>query len=144
MNEEAKQQITHERHMKKMWRAFYIIVAIAFVFTVFVWVKSIPPPNGKYDTFASCIASSGATFYGAWWCPHCQAQKAEFGDAVKNLPYIECFVPNSTSQQTPACIAKGIEHYPTWYFADGSSSTGELDLPTLSQKTNCPLPTSTN
>jgi len=34
MNEEAKQQITHERHMKKMWRAFYIIVAIAFVFTV--------------------------------------------------------------------------------------------------------------
>ena len=45
---------------------------------------------GKYDAFAQCLANNGATFYGAYWCPHCQATKALFGRSAKKLPYVEC------------------------------------------------------
>jgi thiol-disulfide isomerase/thioredoxin len=37
-----------------------------------VWVYTSP---GKYDEFAKCLTDNGAKFYGAFWCPHCQAQK---------------------------------------------------------------------
>ena len=143
MKEEAREQLAHQRHMKKLNRAIYIVVAAAVVLGVYIWVVNIPPPNGKYDAFASCIASSGTKFYGAFWCPHCQAQKAEFGDSERLLPYVECSLPDG-SGQTQICIDKGIQEYPTWYFPNGSSSTGALSLETLSEKTGCPLPTSTN
>jgi thiol-disulfide isomerase/thioredoxin len=142
MQEAHQQELAHKRHMRKLMRAIYILAAIGVVLAVYLWVISIPPPNGKYDAFASCIASSGTKFYGAFWCPHCQAQKAEFGDSARLLPYIECSTPDANGQ-TQVCISKGIQEYPTWYFPDGSSSTGALSLETLSQKTNCPLPTST-
>ncbi len=116
MKEEARNEMAHKRHMQKMWRAFYIIVAIAILVSVYFWVKSIPPAPGKYDTFASCIASSGATFYGAFWCPHCQATKALFGNSSRLLPYVECS-PNGPSQpQAQVCTDKKVTQYPTWYF----------------------------
>jgi hypothetical protein len=142
MKEETKRDLAHERHMQKMRRLIYILAAAAAILAVYIWVTHIPPPNGKYDAFASCIASSGTQFYGAFWCPHCQDQKAEFGNSARLLPYIECSTPDAQGQ-TQICINKGIKSYPTWYFADGSSSTGALSLETLSQKTGCPLPTST-
>ena len=43
---------------------------------------------GKYDNLAQCINNSGAKFYGAFWCPHCQATKAMFGKSAKLLPYV--------------------------------------------------------
>jgi hypothetical protein len=142
MKEEAKQELAHRRRTRKMMRAVYILAALAVVLGAYLWAVNIPPPNGMYDPFAQCIASSGAKFYGAFWCPHCAQQKAEFGDAVKFLPYVECSNPDATAQ-TQVCIDKGIQEYPTWYFADGASSTGVQTLQQLSQKTNCPLPTST-
>jgi len=39
---------------------------------------------GTYDTLAQCIADSGAKFYGAFWCPHCQNQKQAFGSAANH------------------------------------------------------------
>lgn len=37
---------------------------------------------------------AGAHMYGAFWCGHCQEQKAMFGkQAQADLPYVECF-PN--------------------------------------------------
>jgi len=88
---------------------------------------------------AQCIQDSGAKFYGAFWCPHCQAQKKMFGGAAKLLPYIECSLPDGKTR-TAECIEKEIESYPTWIFADGSRETGELPLATLSEKTGCELP----
>jgi hypothetical protein len=109
------------------------------VISGFIYFKNIPPPPGKYDAFAKCIAQTGTKFYGAFWCPHCAAQKAMFGDAEQYLPYTECSLPDE-SGQTQVCIDKDIKVYPTWYFPDGSSSTGVTDLATLSTKTGCALP----
>ncbi len=94
---------------------------------------------GKYDTFAQCLTEKGAVFYGAFWCPHCQAQKKLFGSSVKLLPYVECSTLDGNGQ-TQICIDKGVKSYPTWEFADGSRLNGEIPLSELSEKTSCPLP----
>lgn len=93
----------------------------------------------KYDQFAQCIKDSGAIFYGAFWCPHCKAQKDMFGDSVKLLPYVECSTPDGKSQ-LPVCTTKGVQSYPTWAFANGDKLTGEVSLADLSEKTGCVLP----
>lgn len=93
---------------------------------------------GKYDDFAQCIKDSGATFYGAFWCPHCQDQKKIFGKSAKLLPYIECSLPRGQGQ-TQNCIDKKIEGYPTWEFKDGTRATDVFSLQELAEKTSCPL-----
>ncbi|MBX4199181.1 hypothetical protein KW800_02860 [Candidatus Parcubacteria bacterium] len=114
------------------------VVAVVFVALV-VWLIVTPGKTGKLDSLATCIKDSGATFYGAFWCPHCQATKALFGSSQKLLPYIECSNPDGQSQNA-VCNAAKIESYPTWQFRDGSRITGEQTLKTLAEKTNCPLP----
>jgi hypothetical protein len=115
-----------------------IIFALIIVGVSVYAVKGKNSGPGQLDAFASCLKDSGATFYGAFWCPHCQAQKALFGKSVKLLPYVECSNPDGKSQNA-TCNAKGIEGYPTWVFPDGSRLTGEQTLETLSSKTNCPI-----
>ncbi len=100
---------------------------------------SAPVVPGKYDAFAQCLKDKGAVFYGAFWCPHCQAQKELFGSSVKFLPYVECSTPDG-NYQTQECTDKNITGYPTWVFADGSILSGEIPLQQLAEKTFCPLP----
>ncbi|MGC9599219.1 MAG: hypothetical protein ABSE18_02425 [Minisyncoccia bacterium] len=131
-----------ERQTKRVRRATWIFIAIAAALSVFLYLKNLPPPNGTYDAFAKCIASTTTKFYGAFWCSHCEDQKREFGNAAQYLPYIECSTPDG-SGETKACQDAGITEYPTWYFPDGSSSTGVQSPQMLSQKTGCPLSMST-
>lgn len=97
--------------------------------------------SAKYDEFSMCLADKGAKFYGAFWCPHCQAQKKMFENSDK-LPYIECSTPDG-KDQTNACKEAGVESYPTWIFGDGERMTGEIALETLAEKTGCELPVET-
>lgn len=101
---------------------------------------SIPP--GTYAPLAQCLTDAGAVFYGAFWCPHCQAQKRLFGDAADLLPYVECSTPDGEGQ-LPICAEAEIKSYPTWVFADGTRLSGEVPLATLAEKTNCILPPAT-
>ncbi|MBX4189069.1 hypothetical protein KW785_00555 [Candidatus Parcubacteria bacterium] len=103
------------------------------------WLIVTPGKGGKLDAFATCLKDQGAKFYGAFWCPHCQAQKALFGRSAKLLPYIECSTPNGNSQNQVCNDAK-IESYPTWEFSDATRLTGEQTLAELSSKTSCVLP----
>ena len=120
----------------------FVIAIVVIVGLVVFFANGGSSSTGPDLTlFAQCIKNSGATFYGAFWCPHCAATKRMFGDAVKYLPYVECSTPDGQGQ-TQVCIDKGIKSYPTWYFADGSTESGELTLQELSAKTNCPLPQS--
>ena len=142
MDKETPREIPRERKAQKFKIAMYIAVAIAVAATAFVYFKYLPPPNGKYDSFARCIKTSGATFYGAFWCPHCQNEKKLFGDAAKFLPYVECSTPDAAAQ-LQVCNDASIQNYPTWVFKDGSRLIGEIPLDQLAGKTGCPLPTST-
>ncbi len=119
---------------KLIWAV--IILIIIAIFSYIMYQNSIP---GKYDDFAKCLKDKGATFYGAFWCPHCQKQKSVFGKSKKYLPYVECSTADGRGQ-VPQCNDKGIASYPTWIFADSSQETGELSLGTLAEKTGCALP----
>jgi hypothetical protein len=141
MIDEGKPEVLTNKSGRGVKIATYIILGFCVILSIYIYVQTKPPPNGMYDSFAQCIAHTSTTFYGAWWCPHCQAQKTEFGDAAKYLPYVECANPDTSENQI--CIDLGIQHYPTWYFPDGSSSTGVEPLAALAKETSCALPTST-
>lgn len=78
-----------------------------------------PPPEYSAlstvtpDTFAQCLTEAGMTFYGAYWCPHCQDQKAMFGESLQYVNYVECDAGGENAQPE-ACVAAGVEYYPTW------------------------------
>ena len=115
------------------------IVILIVIIGVLVFVSQAPSGPGKLDAFAQCLGTNGAKFYGAFWCPHCQNQKAMFGTSKQYLPYVECSTPDGQDQNA-LCTAIGVKSYPTWVFADNSTSTGEIPLATLAEKTKCMLP----
>jgi thiol-disulfide isomerase/thioredoxin len=133
--------------MQKQQKKIFFIVLGVLVLGVIVLAgfqsKQGPVAPGKYDQFAQCIKDSGATFYGAFWCPHCQAQKKLFGTSAKLLPYVECSTPDGAGS-TQICKDKDIQSYPTWELADGTrlpvENSAGVSLETLAEKTSCQLP----
>ena len=110
------------------------LAAIAAVVIGFlIWSDSQP---GQYDALANCLKDKGVKFYGAFWCPHCQAQKKMFDKSAKLLPYTECSTPDGKAQ-TQECIDQKIATYPTWQFADGSRKTGEVAPADLARQAGC-------
>jgi len=123
------------QNMKIKWGWVIALIIIIGLVVYGVIVNNRP---SELDDFAQCLAEKEAIFYGAFWCPHCQAQKEMFGNSSKYLPYIECSTPDGKSQKK-VCDDAGIEGYPTWVFADGSRLSGEVELEALAAKTGCEL-----
>ena len=121
--------------MNKYTSWIIIVVIVAAIIGGIVYYADQP---GSYDQFATCIKNSGATFFGAFWCPHCQQEKSFFGASWTKLPYVECSTPDGNAQ-TQACIDAKITGYPTWQFKGGSRKEGVLSLEDLSTFTGCPL-----
>lgn len=111
-------------------------VIIVLILGVIYWFYPIKSQTAveKYDEFAKCLSSSGATMYGAYWCPHCQNEKKAFGSSFQYVSYVEC------TQDPNLCLKKGIEAYPTWIFKDGRKFVGEQGLSKLSEISGCKLP----
>ena len=118
------------------WVIVATVILISGAVAVTARLERGPAP---LDAFAQCLGEKGATFYGAFWCPHCQSQKKLFGRSARLLPYVECSTPDGRGQ-LPICTEKKIEGYPTWEFADGTRQSGEVPIATLAEKTGCPLP----
>ena len=88
--------------------------------------------------FAKALRDSGTQMFGAYWCPHCLAQKQLFQDGAQFLPYVE--VTDSARNPNSVAISEGITQYPTWEFPDGSRLTGEQTLATLATKAGVAIP----
>ncbi len=123
-----------------------IIVIVGIVCIVIVGMivakafeSESPYHNDMLGEFASCISESGATFFGAYWCGHCQAQKRDFGSASDIVPYVECALPGNEGQ-AEECSLAGITAYPTWVFGNGTKLQGRQTFETLANMTGCPLP----
>ena len=125
----------------KFFYALIVILLLSVILTI-ASKSASQEAAGKYDAFATCLKDKGAVFYGAFWCPHCQAEKKLFGSSEKLLPYVEC--STSIGGQTQFCKDKKITAYPTWELADGTrllvENSDGVSLKTLAQKTSCVLP----
>jgi hypothetical protein len=80
---------------------------------------------------ADHLRESGAVFYGAYWCSHCQNQKAMFGAAASRLPYVECD-PRGSDSQPAACQAAGVKAFPTWVIGE-QKLEGEIPVSELAR-----------
>ena len=109
-----------------------MLLVLAGVVFGFYKLQTLP---GQYDDLAQCITEKEAVFYGAFWCPNCQQQKALFGRSSKYLPYVECSNPDRT--QKDICVDAEIEKYPTWTLADGTARTGVITPLELAEMTSC-------
>ncbi len=118
-----------------------IVLTIAITLVLFIGAALLFRGSGTtastvaQDQLAQCMAESGAKFYGAFWCPHCQDQKAAFGN-TEYLPYVECSTPDGQGQ-TEECMNAGIQSYPTWEFGNGQRVTGNIALASLAEITGC-------
>ena len=113
----------------------FIISIVVFLFGGVILMSVVGKPKpGQYDDFAKCIAEKKLTMYGAYWCSHCKAEKARFGDSFQYVPYVECTI------ETKTCLDKGVNSYPTWIAADGAKYEGEQGLEKLAQISSCSLP----
>jgi hypothetical protein len=133
---------------QKMTEENKIIMGVAGILSIAIIIFAIVNVSGKnkisenkgpglYDKFAQCLTDKGAVIYGAAWCPHCQEQKATFGNSFKLIKYVEC--PDNTQ----LCIDKGIQGYPTWLIGTKVISegfAGTKSMKELSDATGCPLP----
>ncbi|MEM6520084.1 MAG: hypothetical protein AAF892_07430 [Cyanobacteria bacterium P01_D01_bin.71] len=92
-------------------------------------ITSDEPSISYEERLATHLTEQGAAMYGAFWCPHCEDQKALFGDAVDSVPYVEC-APDGENAQPQLCVDKAIQGYPTWEingeFYPGARSLEEL------------------
>ena len=120
--------------MKQILIWVLVAVLIGGGFTWYALSSRVPNGPSKYDAFAQCLAKADLTMYGAVWCPHCQAQKKEFGTAFQYVSYVEC--PDNVK----ICTDKGVEGYPTWITKDGKKLVGEQSLDTLANLKGCTLP----
>lgn len=63
------------------------------------------------------LQSIKARMYGAYWCPHCQAQREGFGSPnalVDAGIYVECAQGGPTRATPWLCTWNRIRAYPTW------------------------------
>jgi hypothetical protein len=59
------------------------------------------------------LRKTGAKMYGTYWCTTCQWQQEQFGDAFKQVSYVECD-PAGQNPRPDVCDRSGIRAYPTW------------------------------
>ena len=110
--------------------AALLVVAIHMQYSG-VFDASVGPEKPYLRGLAEHLTESGAVFYGAYWCPRCQDQKALFEASVHRLPYQECTPDGRDGPRALACINNRIEAFPTWIFGD-ERLTGVLTLKELS------------
>ena len=111
------------------------LVVLVVGLIVLLWYSARSKPiSPEVEKLSLCLKEKGAIMYGAYWCSHCQKQKAEFGESFKNISYVEC------TEKEKECNDAGVVGYPTWIFPDGTKLSGEQELKTLAEKAGCPFP----
>lgn len=86
----------------------------------------------KLRALAEHLAKENVKFYGAFWCSHCEAQKALFGTSSYHLPYVECSPKGRKAPQAVICRVMSIRSYPTWII-QGRRHAGTLSLQELAR-----------
>lgn len=81
------------------------------------------PEKPQLKALAVHLRDSGARFFGTYWCPTCQQQKALFEASADRLPFIECTPGGRNGPISVDCVTNDIKSYPTWIIR-GARHTG--------------------
>jgi uncharacterized membrane protein/glutaredoxin len=88
---------------------------------------------------AKHLKATGATMYGAWWCPHCHEQKQLFGkEASSEINYVECSTPGKKGERkvTQFCLQAGVKAFPQWEFNGKLVDARPISLQELAKLSN--------
>ncbi len=98
------------------WWLKNIAVAVAVLAGLQVYHSGLlaPREDPRLAALAQHLEGMGARYYGASWCPNCQAQHRAFGAAHTRLPYVECSPEGRGGPVALACVNESIGAYPTW------------------------------
>ncbi|MDQ7820824.1 MAG: vitamin K epoxide reductase family protein [Armatimonadota bacterium] len=118
------------------WAGGTALAAAVFLVAGYAASAPVSADQSYAAGLARHLAATGAKFYGAYWCPHCEDQKRMFGEAAALLPYIECD-PRSPQGRPDLCAAAGIRAYPTWDIG-GRRYEGVLSLEDLAALSGYP------
>jgi hypothetical protein len=135
--QQERQQDTEQTLNPQIKKLGLVALIIAVVLGLYAFVHH--HQSARLNAFAQCLNAKGTKMYGAFWCPHCADQKEMFGSSFKYVNYVECGVKGSRTL-AQVCTDAGIQHFPTWVFADGTRVEGAHQLDFLGQETGCALP----
>lgn len=81
---------------------------------VFAPARVFEPSTAQALELAKHLKRVGATFYGAYWCPHCKNQRRMFGqEGLKMVKYVECD-PRGLGYKSGVCERAAVDGYPMW------------------------------
>ncbi|MEK7435259.1 MAG: vitamin K epoxide reductase family protein [Pseudomonadota bacterium] len=90
------------------------------------------PEKPQLKALAVHLSETGARFYGTYWCPTCQQQKALFEASADRLPYVECTPGGRNGPLSVECALNDIKSYPTWIIGR-DRSTGIVTVSELAR-----------
>jgi uncharacterized membrane protein/Zn ribbon nucleic-acid-binding protein len=114
----VRQQVTRTYRVAALGAP--VVLALTMHASASGWFALTAPADPALAALATHLTERGARFYGASWCPHCQQQKALFGGAADQLPYVECAPHGPRGPRATECEMAEIKKYPTWRI-DGRS-----------------------
>ena len=109
-----------------------LVVLVLFLHFSGVFDRAAGPEKPYLKALAVHLRDSGARFYGTYWCPACQQQKALFEASASRLPYVECTPDGRGGVVNFACVANKVNEYPTWIL-HGSRHTGVIPVEELAR-----------
>lgn len=118
--------------LKASGASVVLVAAVHLFFYSGAWENNDTVENPQIRALAEHLTKTGAKFYGAHWCPHCEDQKEMFGASAHRLPYIECSPGGRRSPQAAPCRVARIRSYPTW-FIKGRRYEGAYGLKRLAE-----------
>jgi hypothetical protein len=122
------------------WRIFIVHLAVLLLFNLYPIPESTPPSNMILaEHLSKCLTQQKIGMYGLSTCSVCQQQKKMFGEAFKNIVFVEC-----KDEYEKECNDREVEQYPTWIkFSDQIHGkeiqrlAGLQSLETLASTFNC-------
>jgi uncharacterized membrane protein len=92
---------------------FAVVAVLGFLLLVHSGLVQAPE-DPRLTALAEHLESSGAKYYGAFWCVNCQEQRRLFGASAEHLPYVECSPDGRRGNVAFSCVSNEITAYPTW------------------------------
>ena len=111
--------------------AFLVVFGLQLHFSG-VFHAAAGPEDPRLRALAEHLDETGARFYGTYWCPVCQEQKALFAASAERLPYVECTPNGRNGGRALACVERDVSRYPTWII-DGRSHGGVVGVERLAR-----------